>query len=91
MRQWGRSAALAAAVALAAGSAPQTAPVQSSVQTQGSQKQDATAPVAQAPQANIQFIGATSFGPRFAGVHPIWLGVKKRGNRKGRSRFDYNR
>ncbi len=89
---FGRMAAAAAlAITGAIGFSPRSvASVQASVQ-QNTNTKDTTAPVTSsvtAPAAVDLKLGLYS---GFGGVHPVWIGQQKRGNRRNRSRFNYNR
>jgi hypothetical protein len=82
---------LAAAAMFSAGQSPSTGGQNAVRATQGQNKSDAPLP----PSVNNQVRNFSL--PRFGAVvtsrygAPIWQGTEKRGNRRTRSRFSYNR
>lgn len=87
---FGRIAAAAVlAIGGTFGAAPRSVPATvNTVNANGSKDQSAPATPSVASPAVSQI---KLRGHGYVTQHPIWIGIQKRGNRRNRSRFNYNR
>lgn len=88
VQKFGKAAAISAAFGLIASPAPTIQPV-SGVNQQGNDNGKQSVMQVQAPQAIVLERRYARLGAHM--MNPVWIGRTKRGNRRNRSRFEYNR